>query len=115
MTSYLVRRGFQTVATESAGTTGTAKSEAAASIRETLLAAGDGSIETVSAEATDVYEFPSGPFDPYRLTVQGSVTVAVESADEQSGVASGERLIEELLTAADLDGWEYLDDATLAE
>ncbi|MFB6083852.1 MAG: hypothetical protein ABEJ94_06375 [Halorientalis sp.] len=113
MDTYHVRRGFETVATESAGTTGTAKSDAADSVRETIREAGGETFESVTAEAADVYEFPAGPFDPYRITVRGTVTVTVESDDETSAVETGRQLIEDRLTAARLDGWEYTDEATV--
>jgi hypothetical protein len=81
MPTYHVTRRFETVSTVSAGTTGTAKSDAADSVRETISEAGGETFESVTAEATDVFEFPAGPFDPYRITVQGTVTVAVESVE----------------------------------
>ncbi|RXK51521.1 hypothetical protein [Halorientalis pallida] len=113
MSTYHVRRAFETVATVSAGTTGTAKSDADESIREAVREAGGETFESVDAEATDVFEFPAGPFDPYRVTVQGTVTVTVESDEEASAAETGDQLIEDLLTAARLDGWEYLDDTTV--
>mgnify|MGYP006278926919 CR=1 FL=1 len=114
MTTYHVRRAFETVATVSAGTTGTAKSDAAESIRESVREASGETFESLSAEATDVFEFPAGPFDPYRITVQGTVTVTVEGDDETNAAETGDQLIEDLLTAARLDDWEYLDEATVA-
>ncbi|WP_424018252.1 hypothetical protein ACOZ4N_02005 [Halorientalis pallida] len=114
MTTYHVRRAFETVATVTAGTTGTAKSDAGESIRESVREASGETFESVTTEATDVFEFPAGPFDPYRITVQGTVTVGVESDDETSATETGDQLIEDLLTAAQLDGWEYLDEATVA-
>jgi hypothetical protein len=113
MPTYHVTRRFETVSTVSAGTTGTAKSDAADSVRETISEAGGETFESVSADGTDVYEFPSGPFDPYRITVEGAATVAVESDDEASAAETGTQLLEDLLTAARLDGWEYLDEATV--
>lgn len=112
MATFQVRRAFETVATVSAGTTGTAKSDAAESVRDAITAAGGETFESVTVTGTDVYEFPAGPFDPYRITTQGTVTVAVESEDETSAAETGDQLIEDLLTAAQLDGWEYLDEAT---
>ncbi|WP_299267630.1 hypothetical protein [Halorientalis sp.] len=112
MRTYHVRRTFETVATESAGTTGTAKSDAGDSIRADIREAGGEPFESVAAEAIDVFEFPAGPFDPYRITVQGEVTVAVESDDEASAAGTGAELIDDLLTAARLDGWEYLEEAS---
>ncbi|AQL43783.1 hypothetical protein BV210_14200 [Halorientalis sp. IM1011] len=113
MTTYHVTRGFETVATVSAGTTGTAKSDAADSVRESVREAGGETFESVTAEAIDVYEFPSGPFDPYRITVEGAATVAIESEDEASASETGGQLLEDLLTAAQLDDWEFLDEATV--
>ncbi len=113
MRTYHVRRAFETVATESAGTTGTAKSDAADSIRETIGEASGETFESTTVDATEVFEFPAGPFDPYRITVRGAVTVAVQDDDETSAVGTGEQLIEDLLTAARLDGWEYLDEASV--
>jgi hypothetical protein len=113
MRTYHVRRAFETVATESAGTTGTAKSDAADSVEAAVREAGGETFASTTAEAADVFEFPAGPFDPYRITVQGDVTVAVQSENETSAVETGEQLIEDLLTAARLDGWEYLDEASV--
>lgn len=110
MATYEVSREIETVATGKASTTSTAKSSAAASVRETIEAAGDLTVET---EAVDVFEFPAGPFDPYRITVRATVAVVVDADDESAALEDGRERVDAALAAADLDDWEYAGSAAV--
>lgn len=113
MSTYRLRREIETVATAHAASTGVAKSEAADAIREQLRTAGTETIADLDVEATDIFEFPSGPFDPYRVHVVATVTVTVDAADESAALDAGTDAIADLLAAADLDDVEYVGTAEL--
>ncbi|MFB6143260.1 MAG: hypothetical protein ABEJ30_07975 [Halorientalis sp.] len=108
MPAYEISRTVETIATGHAASTGVARTDAAESVREALTDAGGDALRGVDAAAEDVYEFPAGPFDPYRVRVQATVTVAVEAADESSAIERGRERVADVLTAADLDDWEYV-------
>lgn len=108
MATYEVSRTVETVATGRASTTNTAKTESAASVAEAIAAGGGDALADVETEALDVYEFPSAPFEPYRITVRATIAVHVEADGERDAIDRGGEVIEELLSASDLDGWEYV-------
>lgn len=108
MPTYTVRRTIQTIATADAGSTSIAKSTAVDEVREQLTDAASSAVDDIDIESAEIFEFPAGPFDPYRLTVTISLAVTVEAADEATAIDSGEDAIETLVTAADLDEVEYL-------
>lgn len=107
MSLYTVRREIETVGTANAASTGVAKSTAVDDVREQLTAAGADAIESLDVEATEIYEFPSGPFDPYRIHIDVTLSVTVDAADEATAITAGEERIDEILTASDLDDVEY--------
>lgn len=113
MPRYTVQREMQAVATVHASSDSVAKSTVIEEVSEQLTAAGADSIETLDIQPTDIYEFPSGPFDPYRLSVQLILAVPVEAADEQTAIEAGAETIETLLAATDLDDIEYVGSAQL--
>lgn len=113
MSTYQVRRTIETVATAHATSTGVAHDETKAKVREAITDAGDSAFEGVAVESTEVYEFPSGPFDPYRMTVRATLTVSVSAPDESTAIEDGRNAIDELLNSADIDSWEYAGDTTL--
>jgi len=105
MPSYTVRRDVETVATANAASDSVAKSAAVEQVRE-QLAASD-ALADFDAEAAEIFEFPSGPFDPHRVTVDLTVAVVVEAADESAAIEAGDAEIDALLGALDLDDIEY--------
>lgn len=108
MAAYEVSRTVETVATGRASTTNTAKTESASKVAEAIATAGGEELVDVDTEALDVYEFPSAPFEPYRVTVEATVTVHVEGDGECDAIDRGGEVIEGILAASDLDGWEYV-------
>jgi hypothetical protein len=111
---YPVRREFETVVTGHSSTTGVAKQDAAESARDRLADVADERVVAVETDALDVYEFPSGPFDPYRISVHASLTVTVDAADETEALATGEAVIDDVLERADLDDVEFVTEPTLS-
>jgi len=115
MGTYTVRRGFETVATCNASGTSTAESAAESSVRATVEAAAGDALADLSVEAVDVYEFPSAPFEPFKITVRGILAVTVEADGPDQAPEAGSTVIDDALSAADLDGWEYRGDAELGD
>ncbi|MFD1585493.1 hypothetical protein ACFR9U_00745 [Halorientalis brevis] len=107
MSLYTVRREIESVGTANAASTGVAKSTAADDVREQLTEAGADAIAALDVEATDVYEFPSGPFDPYRVHIEVTLSVTVEASDDATATEVGEDRIAEILAASGLDDVEY--------
>jgi hypothetical protein len=107
MPRHTLRRTFEVVSTAHAASTGVAKTEAADAIREALTEADDGTIDSIETDATDIYEFPSGPFDPYRVHVTATVTTSVEADSESAAIDAGTDRIESMVAAADLDDVEF--------
>lgn len=109
-----VRREFETIATARAASERVARDNAVATVTDRIetAATDEFPLEAVDAESVDVFEFPSGPFDPYRFTVHGSVTLTVPDggADVRE---TGETAIASLLERADLDDLSYRGDLTL--
>lgn len=113
MAAYQVSREIKTVETGKASSTSVARRNAADSVRDTVDAADDAGSLTIDTDAVDVYEFPAGPFEPYRVTVSATLVAAVEAVDEPAALAAGADAIETTLSRAELDEWEYVTDATL--
>lgn len=108
MASYTLRQTVETTATDRASTTNTAKTEAAAFVAEAITAAGGEHLVSVDAEAPEIYEFPSAPFEPYRVTVRADVVVTADADGESDALDRGRDRLAEILAASDLDGWEYV-------
>jgi len=113
--SYQVRRGFETVATANATSESVARDQAIAAVRDSIEAAATDGFPLVSVEmeSQGIYEFPSGPFDPHRFTVHGSVTVSVTADDDATAREDGTTAIETLLDRADLDDLAYRGETTV--
>jgi len=107
MSLYTVRREIETVGTANAASTGVAKSTAADDVREQLTAAGADDIDALDVEAADIYEFPSGPFDPYRIHIEVTLSVTVEASDDVAAGEIGRERIGEILVSSGLDDVEY--------
>lgn len=113
--SHEVRREFETIATARAASERVARDNAVASVRDRIetAATDEFPLETVDAESVGVYEFPSGPFDPYRFTVHGSLTLGVPEDDAASARETGTEAITALLERADLDDVSYRGDPSV--
>jgi hypothetical protein len=108
MAGYEIRRTIEAVSTGSASTEGVAKTDAEAAVAGALREAGGEDLRSVEAEAVEVYEYPNGPFDPYRVTVRATVAVVVDEDGEQAALAAGGERVDAIVAAADLDDWEYV-------
>ncbi|WP_136716229.1 hypothetical protein [Halorientalis salina] len=108
MPSYTVGRDIETVATVHATGDSVAKSSAKAEVREQLTAASADGIEDIDIGTVEIFEFPSGPFDPHRVTVALTVTVVVDASDETDATEAGADVIDEILSGTDLDDVEYV-------
>lgn len=108
-----VRREFETIATARAASERVARDNAVGSVTDRIetAATDEFPLEAVDAESVGVFEFPSGPFDPYRFTVHGSVTLTVP--DDGDVRETGETAIDSLLERADLDDVSYRGDLTV--
>lgn len=112
---YEVRREFEAIATARAASERVARDNAVASVHDRIetAATDEFPLEAIDAESVEVYEFPAGPFDPYRFRVHGSVTLAVPDDEEGSAREMGEEAIASLLERADLDDVSYRGDVTV--
>ena len=105
---FAVSRDGTTLVTLHGGSDTTAcdgATEELASALETLEA--DGTIAYWTIDDADVYEHPTGPFDPYTVSVEFSVTVVVEADDSDSAAKAGSSAIDEALGAAEVDSVTY--------
>jgi hypothetical protein len=111
-----VRREFETIATARAASERVARDNAVGNVVDRIetAATDEFPLEAVDAESVGVFEFPSGPFDPYRFTVHASVTLTVPDDEDATARDTGETAIESLLERADLDDVTYRGDVTVA-
>lgn len=112
---FAVSRDGTTLVTLHGGSDTTACDEAAeglAASLETLET--NGAITDWAIDDNEVYEHPTGPFDPYTITVAFSVTVGVDAADADAATAVGADAIDAALEDADLDSVTYTSPATAA-
>ncbi|ELY90693.1 hypothetical protein [Natrinema altunense] len=110
---FAVSRTGTTLVTLHGGSETTASDEAAATLAdafETLAA--EGAIADWEIGDTDVYEHPTGPFDPYTIALEFSVTVTVAADDADDAVERGASAIDAALTDADVDVVSYTSSAT---
>ena len=108
MPAYTVRRDIETVATAHAASESVAESTAVEEVREQLAAADGDGIDDFEITASEIYEFPSGPFDPHRVTLAVTLTVTADATDEAAAAELGAETIDEILAGMDLDGVEYV-------
>lgn len=113
MTTYRVMRCVQAVLTVNAATDGAAFSKA----REELAH----SLETLSSNVeidereTKVYEHPTAPFEPYRVSIHVDVTVTLEAADEETAARRAEGRLESALAdlGPEVDEWSFAGEAAV--
>lgn len=108
MAAYRVTRNTRAVVTVHASTTGAAFARARRSVREARESLSDD--VAVRVHPTRVYEHPSAPFEPFRVSVEVGVTVPVDAADETGAREAGTERIETVLDGLDLDEWEFVDE-----
>ncbi|WP_226481191.1 hypothetical protein [Natrinema amylolyticum] len=110
---FAVSRTGTTLVTLHGGSDTTARDEATTTLADTF--------ETLAAEETitdwevgdaDVYEHPTGPFDPYTIALEFAVTVTVEAADAEDAAEVGASAIDEALADADVDSVSYTSSPT---
>ncbi|QSW97890.1 hypothetical protein [Haloterrigena alkaliphila] len=105
---FAVSRAGTTRVTLHGGSDTTACDDATDQLAETLeTLAADGVIADWEIEDADVYEHPAGPFDPYTITLEFSVTVVVEADDADAATELGADAIDEALADADFDAVSY--------
>ncbi|WP_222919908.1 hypothetical protein [Natrinema sp. SYSU A 869] len=110
---FAVSRTGTTLVTLHGGSDTTARDEATTTLADTFETLADE--ETVTdweiGDAT-VYEHPTGPFDPYTITLEFAVTVTVEADDADEAAEIGASTIDEALANADVDAVSYTSSPT---
>ncbi|WP_440766113.1 hypothetical protein [Natronorubrum sp. DTA7] len=110
---FAVSRTGTTLVTLHGGSDTTAcdgATEELASALEALDA--DGTIADWAVDDADIYEHPTGPFDPYTVSVAFSVTIVVEADDSDAAAEAGSSAIDEALEAAEVDSVTYTSSPT---
>lgn len=113
MQPYRIQRSVEAIVTGRASGTSVAKSDAVATAVERVQAADEGALVAVDGDAEGVYEFPSAPFEPYRVTTVVTLTVEVEADDEAAALDAGEQTIDSLLGRSELEEWSYHSEPTV--
>lgn len=108
MPTYRVTRDARAVVTVHASTAGAAFARARRSVREARESLSDD--VAVRVHPTRVYEHPSAPFEPFRVSVEVGVTVSVDADDETGAREASEECIETVLDGLDLDEWKFVDE-----
>ena len=105
---FAVSRDGTTLVTLHGGSDTTACDEATDELAENLeRLASDGTVSDWTIDDADVYEHPTGPFDPYTITVAFSVTVVVEAEDADAAAEIGAGAIADALENADVESVTY--------
>ncbi|WP_027119071.1 hypothetical protein [Natronorubrum tibetense] len=105
---FAVSRDGTTFVTLHGGSDTTARDGATEELATTLEALeADGTIADWSVDDANVYEHPTGPFDPYTVSVAFSVTVAIEADNSEAAAEAGSSAIDEALEAAEVDSVTY--------
>ncbi|SDK00849.1 hypothetical protein [Natronorubrum texcoconense] len=105
---FAVSRTGTTLVTLHGGSDTTACDGATEELASTLEALeADGTIADWAVDDADVYEHPTGPFDPYTVSVEFAVTVVVEADDSDAAAEVGVSAIDEALERGDVDSVTY--------
>ncbi|WP_440769966.1 hypothetical protein [Natronorubrum sp. DTA28] len=105
---FAVSRTGTTLVTLHGGSDTTACAGATEELASTLEALdADGTIADWTVDDADVYEHPTGPFDPYTVSVEFAVTVVVEADDSDAAAGVGAGAIDEALERGDVDSVTY--------
>ena len=105
---FTVSRTGTTLVTLHGGSDTTACDDATSALADTL--------ESLAAEETitnwevldaEVYEHPTGPFDPYTISLEFTVTVTTEAADADEATAIGADAIDDALAAGGVESVAY--------
>ena len=107
---YAVSRDGTSLVTLHDGSDTTAQDEAIGRLEEQLENVADGSITDWAVVDSELYEPPAGPFDPYTVAVEFTVTVAVEAEDAETAADVGASAIEDALETAGVDYVSYSTD-----
>ncbi|MHC3438787.1 hypothetical protein ACYJ1Y_11985 [Natrialbaceae archaeon A-gly3] len=111
---YAVSRDGTSLVTLHEGSDTTAQDEAIAQLEERLEDTADGPIIDWEIVDSELYEPPTGPFDPYTVAVDFTVTVAVEAEDAETAEDVGASAIEEALETAGVDYVSYTTDPAVS-
>ncbi len=105
---FAVSRDGTTLVTLHEGTDTTARDEATDELTARLESiAADGTISAFEITDATVYEHPAAPFDPYTITVEFTVEVVVEAADDADAEELGATAIAEALETAEVGSISY--------
>lgn len=105
---YAVSRDGTALVTLHGGSETTARSDAVDDLeRELESRADDGAVDEWQIGDDGVYEHPTAPFEPYTISVDVSVTVAVEAPDEREAGERGANTIDSVLANAGANDVSY--------
>ncbi|MGQ3411870.1 hypothetical protein ACT4ML_06360 [Natrinema sp. LN54] len=105
---FAVSRAGTTLVTLHGGSDTTACDEATTELAATFESlTAEGPITDWDIADADVYEHPTGPFDPYTIVLEFSVTVVVEADDADEATERGASAIDEALEDAGVESVSY--------
>ncbi|QLK25166.1 hypothetical protein HYG81_13835 [Natrinema zhouii] len=105
---FAVSRSGTTLVTLHGGSDTTACDDATTELADTLESlATAGTIADWEIDDADVYEHPNGPFDPYTITLEFSMTVTVEADDADAATEIGASAIDDALENAGIESVSY--------
>lgn len=105
---FAVSRAGTTLVTLHGGSDTTACNESRTELAATFESlATDGPITDWEIADAAVYEHPNGPFDPYTITLEFSVTVTVEADDADEATEIGATEIDNALEEAGVESVSY--------
>ncbi|MXV63554.1 hypothetical protein GS429_16120 [Natronorubrum sp. JWXQ-INN-674] len=105
---FAVSRDGTALVTLQGGSDTTACDDATADFTSTLESLeADGTVVDWTIDEAEIYEHPSGPFDPYTIAVEFAVTVIVDAGDADEAAEVGADTIDDTLERADIDAVSY--------
>ena len=104
---YAVSRDGTSLVTLHEGSDTTARDEATAQLVSRLEDFENGPVTDWAIVDSEVHEPPTGPFDPYTVAVDFTVTVAVEAEDAETAEEVGTEVIDDALASAGVDYVTY--------
>lgn len=105
---FAVSRAGTTLVTLHGGSDTTACDEATTELAATFESlTAEGPITDWDIADADVYEHPTGPFDPYTIVLEFSVTVVVEADDADEATDRGASALDEALEDAGVESVSY--------
>ncbi len=111
---YAVSRDGTSLVTLHEGSDTTARNEAVEQLTDRLEEFENGPVADWAILDSDVSEPPTGPFDPYTIAVDFTVTVVVDAEDAESAKAVGTTTIEAALETAGIDYVSYSTDPAVS-